>query len=319
MNRVRKMAARKPHSEPADTAQQWLGKLTRLNPASGRGECQGKAPHKPLLLLCLLDLAESGELPSPVFTRSPGLVLRFRSYGSLVTDRWPTRLDLRYPFFYLSRQELWESLDAEMRRAASPETCAVCEIAPKFFALIADPGFRTKARMVLIAKYFEPAERSALFEALGLQGGGTFSASERVMEEAASAARRKGRCARFAVRVCSEYRYTCALTGYRCVTGSGATIVDAAHIEQWASTQNDDPTNGLALSKNAHWMFDAGLWSVDDDLRVIVNTSAFTERGPESQRLGSFAGRHLQFDPSAKLRPSDEMLRRHRARFGLRT
>ncbi len=312
------MATRTPSSETDDKAAHWLGKLTRLNPASGRGECRGKAPHKPLLLLCLLDLAESGELPSPVFTRSPGLVLRFRSYGSLAADRWPTRLDLRYPFFYLSNQGFWKPLDAEMRRAVSPETCAVCEIAPEFFELITDAGFRTKARMVLIVKYFEGAERSALFEALGLQGGSTFSASERMMEEAANAAKRKGRSARFAVRVCSEYRYTCALTGYRCVTGTGATIVDAAHIEQWATTQNDDPTNGLALSKNAHWMFDAGLWSVDDNLRVVVNATAFTEHGPESQRLNSFAGRHLQFDPSARLRPSGEMLRRHRARFGLR-
>ena len=40
----------------------WLGKLTRLNPAAGRGACQGKAPHKPLLLLALTALLrESAE------------------------------------------------------------------------------------------------------------------------------------------------------------------------------------------------------------------------------------------------------------------
>jgi len=41
----------------------WLGKLTRLNPAPGRGHCRGKAPDKPLLLLCLVDMAEAGEAP----------------------------------------------------------------------------------------------------------------------------------------------------------------------------------------------------------------------------------------------------------------
>ena len=61
-------------------AKHWLGKLTRLNPANGRGDCRGKAPHKPLLLLCLLDMVEAGEFPARAFTRSPGLVLRFRSY-----------------------------------------------------------------------------------------------------------------------------------------------------------------------------------------------------------------------------------------------
>jgi putative restriction endonuclease len=42
----------------------------------------------------------------------------------------------------------------------------------------------------------------------------------------------------------------------------GAAIVDAAHIEPFAETQKDDIENGLALCKNAHWMFDEGLWSV---------------------------------------------------------
>jgi putative restriction endonuclease len=302
-----------------ETAKRWLGKLTKLNPASGRGECKGKAPHKPLLLLCLLDIAEGGELTSRAFTRSPGLVLRFRSYGSLVIDRWPTRLDLSLPFFYLSTQGFWEPLDSEMRRAVSPDTCVVCELHNEFYDLLANPGFRLKARIVLITKYFDPAEQIALFEGLGLEGGNpSRKDSARVREEAEDAAKRKGRCARFAVRVCAEYRYTCALTGYRCVTGDGATIVDAAHIEQWAATQNDDPTNGLALSKSAHWMFDNGLWSADEQLRVVVNARAFTENGPEAFRLSGFVGRHLQFEPSSKLRPALECLRRHRLRYGFR-
>lgn len=298
-----------------ELAKKWLAKLTKLNPASGRGGCRGKAPHKPLLLICLTDMAESGELLSRSFSRSPGLVLRFRSYGSIVTHRWPTRLDLRLPFYHLSSQDFWEPFDAEMHPAKSPESCAVCEIHPEFFDLLADSGFRLKARMVLITKYFAPAERIALFESLGIQHGESCAAAaSKALEEAAEAARRKGRCARFAVRVCSEYRYTCALTGYRCVSGDGATIVDAAHIESWADTQNDDPQNGLALSKNAHWMFDEYLWGVDDDFRVMVNVRRFTEQGPEFMKLAGSSGRHLQFDPAATLRPSLVYLRRHRAK-----
>ena len=149
------------------TEKRWLGKLTKLNPAAGRGECNGKAPHKPLLLLCILDMVEAGEFPARVFARSPGLVLRFRSYGALVADRWPTRLDVRLPFYHLSTQEFWEAFDAEMRPAASPDTCAVCEMPTELFSLLADSGFRLKARVVLIAKYFSPTEQIALFESLG--------------------------------------------------------------------------------------------------------------------------------------------------------
>lgn len=297
-------------------AKHWLAKLIKLNPATGRGNCKGKAPHKPLLLLSLLDMAEAGELPARVFTRTAGLVLRFRSYGSITTDRWPTRLDIKLPFFHLSAQGFWTPLDSEMHRARSPETCAVCEMDGEFYELIFDPGFRLKARMVLISKYFTSSERIALFEGLGVQdSGGAHRSAVMELSEAEETAKKRGRSARFAVKVCSEYRYTCALTGYRCVTGDGTAIVEAAHIEAWRETQNDDPRNGLALSKNAHWMFDEGLWSVDDEWRIIVNTRSFTESGPEVLKLASYNGRHLQFDPTAKLRPETGYLKRHRMRF----
>ncbi len=169
--------------------------------------------------------------------------------------------------------------------------------------------------MILITKYFEPVERIALFETLDIQHTeSSVTAATRALEEASENAKRKGRSAKFAVRVCSEYRYTCALTGYRCLTGDGATIVDAAHIEAWAATQNDDPSNGLALSKNAHWMFDEGLWSVGDDWRIIVNQRRFEEGGPDLIKLNGYHGRHLQFDPSSKLRPALAHLRNQRMR-----
>src|SRR5690606_21191221 len=50
----------------------WLGKLTKLNPASGRSPCHGKAPHKPLLLLTILDMVEDGEFTARSFTRTAG-------------------------------------------------------------------------------------------------------------------------------------------------------------------------------------------------------------------------------------------------------
>lgn len=71
----------------AASSSEWLARLTRLNPATGRGECRDKAPHKPLLLLCLLDMAESGELPARVHAHGGVgleiLLLRRAGRGSL--------------------------------------------------------------------------------------------------------------------------------------------------------------------------------------------------------------------------------------------
>lgn len=301
-------------------AKKWLGKLTKLNAASGRGKYQGKAPHKPLLLLCLLDMAEAGELGGRTFTRTAGLVLRFKSYGALVSERWPTRLDLRMPFLYLRTQSFWQAFTLEMTPAQSPESCFVCELHEEFFDLLADADFRLKARLLLVSRYFEPRERVAMLVSMGLCADGMEKTEQKISvlnEEAEEAARKKGRGARFAVQVVSRYKFTCALTGFCCVTADGGTIVDSAHIEPFAESQNDDIENGLALCKNAHWMFDEGLWSVRGDGRVVLAPQRFTENGPEGLRLQPYAGRLLQFAAGVSLRPNAEYFARHRVFHGM--
>jgi len=191
----------------AELAKKWLGKLTKLNAATGSGKCRGKAPHKPLLLLCLLDMAEAGELAGRTFTRTAGLVLRFKSYGALVSERWPTRLDMRMPFFYLRTQGFWQVFTLEMTAAQSPESCFVCELHEEFFDLLADADFRLKARLLLVSRYFEPRERVALLVSLGLCVDGSDRNEPRIAalnKEAEEAARKKGRSARFAVQVVSR-------------------------------------------------------------------------------------------------------------------
>ena len=298
-----------------EIVKKWLGKLTRLNPATGVGKCRGKAPHKPLLLLCLIDMAEDGEMAGRMLTRTAGLVLRFKSYGSLVSERWPTRLDLRMPFFHLKTQGFWQAFTLEMTPALSPESCFVCELQEEIYELLGDADFRLKSRLLLLSRYFEPRERVALLESLGLcadrieKSGPDLAA---LNEEAEDAARKKGRSARFAVQVVSGYKFTCALTGLCCMTTDGAVIVDAAHIEPFAEAQNDDIKNGLALCKNAHWMFDEGLWSVRDNGRVVLRPQSFKENGPEGLRLMPYAGRLLQFASGVSLRPKVEYFTRHR-------
>jgi putative restriction endonuclease len=298
-----------------DVIHKWLGKLTRLNPAAGGNRFRGKAPHKPLLLLCILDMAEEGELPGRVLTRTPGLVLRFREYGQIAADRWPTRLDIRKPFHHLSTQGYWKSLTIDMTPAVSPESAFACELDEEFFRLIADADFRTKARLLLISRYFEPVERIALLESLGFAAGRGEQKDPQVMElneEAEDAARRKGRCARFQVQVVTQYKFTCALTGLCCMTIDGCAVVDSAHIEPWAKSQNDDLKNGLALSRNAHWAFDEGLWSVGNDGRIVVAKQRFTERGPDQLQLSPYGGRFLQFAEGVSLRPGPDSFKRHR-------
>jgi predicted restriction endonuclease len=90
-----------------------------------------------------------------------------------------------------------------------------------------------------------------------------------------SAAVEQGREARFRLTVIPACNDTCALTGYRLVTVTNGSIVNAAHIHQFADSAHFCrcpasprfrfplskflPFPHLALSKNAHWLFDIGL------------------------------------------------------------
>ncbi len=74
--------------------------------------------------------------------------------------------------------------------------------------------------------------------------------------------------------VLHAYEERCAVTGLRLINGGGRAEVEAAHIRPVESSGPDIVTNGVALSGTAHWMFDRGLISFDDDLRILVSRQA---------------------------------------------
>jgi putative restriction endonuclease len=121
-----------------------------------------------------------------------------------------------------------------------------------------------------------------------------------------------GRDVRFRLDIVAAYNYTCALTGYRVTTIDGASIIDAAHIHQFSESRNNDPKNGIALCKNAHWMFDQGLWSLDDDYRIIVSHGSFDEEAHNQMSLNDFHGSRIALPSNPKLWPDPQHLAWHR-------
>ncbi len=132
-------------------------------------------------------------------------------------------------------------------------------------------------------------------------------------EELYRASVQKGRDARFRIEVVVlAYKHTCGLTGYRMTTLEMESIVDAAHIQEFRDSRNNDPRNGIALSKNAHWQFDRGLWSVSDDYRILVNRERFIEDGVSGQRLADFEHRRIFLPSDPKYWPEHIYLDWHR-------
>ena len=132
---------------------------------------------------------------------------------------------------------------------------------------------------------------------------------------AARSIARGGRAGTFGNRTRVPYSYTCALTGYRVTTISSGGIVDAAHIHQFADSRNNDPQNGIALCKNAHWQFDVGLWSIAEDYRVLVASDAFAESSPNQRPLSEMHGQKLHLPQDKAIWPSQSYLAWHRTRM----
>jgi putative restriction endonuclease len=78
----------------------------------------------------------------------------------------------------------------------------------------------------------------------------------------------------FRRRVLQAYDERCAVTGLKLINGGGRAEVEAAHIRPVEANGPDVVNNGIALSGTAHWMFDRGLISLDDDLRILVSRQA---------------------------------------------
>ena len=92
------------------TPEQWLAKFAALKVDKARGD---PAPHKPLLLLVVLELAEQVPSFGDVLALTPELAFRFCTYWSIVAHRRSQGPDIRYPFFYLRSDGFWSPLGAD--------------------------------------------------------------------------------------------------------------------------------------------------------------------------------------------------------------
>lgn len=291
------------------TPEQWLGKLAQLRPDKALGD---PAPHKPLLLLVLLDMAERGELRQKELPLTPELAFRFCALWKIVAHRRKQRPDIRYPFHHLKTNGFWSALDEEGKPSTHRNLTRLAVMPSDFLACLKDPAWSDRARRLLIARYFQPGERIALYELTGIPARSEEEEQQDAEYKTPEQAQNQGREIRFRLRIVAAYDYTCALTGYRLTTISGTSIVDAAHIHQFSDSRNNDLRNGLALCKNAHWLFDKGLWTISEQYRVIVATDRFAEDSPDQKGLRQYHGERIRLPNDPELWPNPVHLAWHR-------
>ena len=261
------------------TWQQWLERLYNLR-RDKRGSHE--RPHKPVLLLSILDLLDRGTVTRNEIILTPELTKTFKRYFEVVRQRddQPT---IENPFYYLCGDGFWQLVPKPGERppyepgnaSRVPTLTALREIHGRFddtlwTALLTDSHSRHQLREALIARYF-PDKRKQI---AAIAGEESATPKEDALREELP-----GRDAAFRSTILELYDHTCTACGLRVKLSDGFSLMDAAHIIPFRISRNDKPDNGLALCPNHHRAMDefliapcphpklkAGIWCVSDRL-----------------------------------------------------
>ena len=126
------------------------------------------APHKPLLLLVVVELAEQGRLER-ILSLTGELVFRFLAFWTVVASRRSQKANLRLPFYHMRSDGCWAPINEKGEPTRERMCATAAQLDESLLACLHDAGFRNQLRRVLIARYFtDPVERAALYELVGL-------------------------------------------------------------------------------------------------------------------------------------------------------
>jgi putative restriction endonuclease len=324
------------------TLEQYCAAFSELTRAPGRmwGEAtRNRAPHKPLLLLAVMDLIARGVITSRLISITGELV----ELNELFTDYWRSIVpvtqtsSIAFPFSRLHTEKFWKLVPQPGMGITRPVINSITSVAQlrnvalgaeldeELFVYMTSVAGRNALSAALLRSCFSETGQNALRE----QGGIHKEAFEysRALEKAAHeqkaaeavfpeqykvAARDQG----FRRAIVFHYDHRCAFCGTRIVTSEGHTAVDAAHIVPWSVSRNDDIRNGMALCKLCHWGFDEGLMGVSDAYVVIISKQVAQTHNSAGALL-DLVDRDILGPQDRALWPHQVYLASHRDRFRL--
>lgn len=105
--------------------------------------------------------------------------------------------------------------------------------------------------------------------------------------------------------VLTGYNRLCAVT-QTALSGGGFVNLEAAHIKPHSHNGSYLPSNGIALSRDFHWAFDKGLFTLTDELKIMVHTDA------EGDLLRNYDGKKIYVPDDPFFQPALDSIKYHR-------
>jgi putative restriction endonuclease len=270
-----------------------LACLTRLRAGRRLGK---PAPNKPCLMLAIICEIQSGHIASPRIAIDERLIARYHDlYEVAAGDRQAANPQL--PLWHLRSDQcptgpLWTpefngpigALEKQLGQPRSIgqllERFTTARLDAELFETLQNPQVAREACALLVTRYFaeDPHAHQALQAHLGtaLESGDYEKHPERLAGSVKEESQRYARSAAFRALVLEAYDYRCAASRLRYITPDYRYLVEAAHLIPFAESQDDRPTNGLALTPNLHWAMDNHLIAPGPDQRWHVSAAVDT-------------------------------------------
>lgn len=305
----------------------YLTALSRLK----RGNTPfGIAPHKPVLLISMIELIEKGLVKENKVYINADLVGTFKENWQLLVNTLH-QADFTQPFYYLQSdkiagQPFWFLIPNAGCQINShiksvnilAATVAYGSFSAELFLLLTDSISRQLIKETLLQTYF-PNTRQNLM-GTKKEGGYIHQIEHYILNEPETKYRRIKieteedvfvRGGLFKKLVPKAYATTCSFTGMQLTSTYGHHFIDACHIVPFSVTHDDKISNGIALCPNMHRAFDRGMLSIDSDYRIIIS-SGIIEDVTHAYSIKQLAKKPIHLPPSSKYYPAQENIAWHR-------
>lgn len=295
------------------------------------GTRYGLAPHKPVLLITLIELLEKGIVQVNEFPVSADLVGTFKENWQLLV---PTlhQPDFTQPYFYLQSERvigepLWTlkpypgcQINSHIKSVSRlSEVCAYGYFAPELFLLLTDPSSRSVLKKALLDTYFK-LHKQGFYTSKGMGDGYLHDQISDILNEPEAIKRHVSihteedifvRNGLFKKIVPKVYGNRCSFTGMQLSSTFGHSFVDACHIVPFSLTHNDRVTNGIALCPNLHRAFDRGLVSIDENYSILISGHVL-EDIEHSYGIRRLHGKPITLPQELSQHPAQEYISWHR-------
>ena len=261
-----------------------------------------KSPHKPLLLLLAIGrhfvgqdrLVPFAEVEYPL----KRLILRFGLPGD--------RGNSHYPFWRLCKdKDLWEIDRPDLVTAPPGDNARISELrnlnihgglSERVIASLEDsPGLVTQIVHILLNDYFPPSLHSDILREIGLEHLAVTNHIYDMDEQPKELVKRLQRNRAFRDAVMGAYGSRCAVCEFDLKIEERPIGLEAAHIRWHSARGPANVRNGIALCVLHHKLFDEGLFSLSNDLFVLVGGSA--TGCSLNEALQKYAGSELKVVP----------------------